>query len=305
MFKLARPRYVIKKYAGKKYPKKDKKLITAEDIIEKFITPKLLDKKTNITTIGSCFAQRLRDYLIEKNFNYKDGKWDRVYSIRNIKQIMQMAFEPEKLKIVEPIWNFNGDCGDPYIKSVEGRPMKIPCNPKEAKEKIKSKYKHFNKILKECKVLIITLGQTEVWSHKDAPETAFYAAPFVGIKDGEKNHISHDLTIDEIKHEFKEIMRIMKKNNPNVKIVFSISPIPLVASISDDYSAYIAANHAKTKLHSCTLELMKEYENVYYMPSFELVNAHPYSAFRDDGRHVPQNFANKIMKMFSKLYVNE
>jgi len=303
MFKVIRPRYVIKKYAGKKYPIKDKKNITDDDIIEKYITPKILTKRTNITTIGSCFAQRLRDWLVANKFNYKDGNWDRVYSIRNIKQIMQMAFEPEKLKIVEPIWDFKGDCGDPYVKSIAGRPTKLPCNPKRAAEKIKSNYKHFKKVLGNCEVLIITLGQTEVWSHKNAPETAFYAAPFIGIKDGEINHICHDLTIDEIKKEISEIMRIMKKNNPEVKVIFSISPIPLVASISDDYSAYIAAHHAKSKLHACTLEMIKDYENVYYMPSFELVNAHPYSAFNPDGRHVPQNFANKIMNMFSKLYV--
>jgi len=39
------------------------------------------------------------------------------------------------------------------------------------------------------------------------------------------------------------------------------------------------------------------------MPSFEFVNAHPYESFKEDGRHVPQSFANKIMGMFNKLFV--
>lgn len=303
MFKLIRPRYVIKQYAGKKFPNKPRKDIIDIDIIDKFKTPKIVDKNTNITTLGSCFAQRLRDWLINNNFNFIDGKWDRVYSPRTIKQTLQMAFEPENLKIVEPIWDFNGDWGDPYIKSPLGRPLPLPNNIKDAKVKQLKYYKHFNKVLSDCEVLIVTYGQTEVWSHKDAPDTAFYAAPFIGIKDGDINHICKDLTIDEIKQETKEIIRLMNTYNPNCKIIFSISPIPLTASISNNYSAYIAANHAKTKLHSSVLETISHYEGVYYMPSFEWVNAHPYHSFESDGRHVPQTFANSIMEIFKKLYV--
>ena len=303
MFKLARPKYVIKEYAGKKYPQKPKQEITDDDIIEKFITPKLVDKQTNITTIGSCFAQRLRDWLITNNYNFVDGQWDRVYSPKNIKQIIQFAFEPESIDIVEDIWNFNGDWGDPYIKEVTGRPLRLPNNILQANEKQKLYYDHFKKVLSECEVLIITYGQTEVWSHIESPETAFYAAPFVGIENGEKNHICKDLTIDEIKTDTIEIINLMKKYNPDVKIIFTISPIPLVASVSKNYSAFIAAHHAKSKLHASVLELIPNYENIYYMPSYELVNAHLYSAFESDGRHVPQSFANVIMNMFKKLYV--
>lgn len=305
MFKLARPRYVIKEFAGKKFPIKPRSEIKDTDITDKFDTPKIVDKKTNITTLGSCFAQRLRDWLIANNFNYKDGKWDRVYSPRNIKQTIQMAFEPDTLNIAEPIWKFGDDWGDPYIKESAGRPLRLPNNEQKAKEKQLSYYNHFKKVLSECEVLIVTYGQTEVWSHKDAPDTAFYAAPFVGIKDGDQNHICKDLSIDEIKNETIEIIRLMQQYNPGVKLIFSISPIPLVASINNDYSAYIAANRAKSKLHASVLELIPEYDNVYYMPSFEWVNAHPYKAFESDGRHVPQSYANSIMQMFNKLYVKE
>ena len=196
MFKLARPRYVIKEYAGKKFPQKSRNKITDDDIILKYNTPKIVNKSTNITTIGSCFAQRLSEWLIKENFNYIDGKWDRVYSPRNIKQILKMAFEPETLDITEPFWDFNGDWGDPYIKESSGRPLRLPNNVKEAIKKQEKYYNHFKKTLSECEVLIVTYGQTEVWSHKTSPDTSFYAAPFVGIKDGEKNHICKDLTID-------------------------------------------------------------------------------------------------------------
>ena len=143
MFKLARPRYVIKEYAGKKFPQKSRNKITDDDIILKYNTPKIVNKSTNITTIGSCFAQRLSEWLIKENFNYIDGKWDRVYSPRNIKQILKMAFEPETLDITEPFWDFNGDWGAPYIKESSGRPLRLPNNVKEAIKKQEKYYNHF------------------------------------------------------------------------------------------------------------------------------------------------------------------
>ena len=75
--------------------------------------------------------------------------------------------------------------------------LRLPNDKQKAQEKQLAYYNHFKKILSECEVLIVTYGQTEVWSHKDAPDTAFYAAPFVGIKDGDQNHICKDLTLDE------------------------------------------------------------------------------------------------------------
>lgn len=304
MFKLSRPRYVIKEYAGKKFPQKKREDITVDDIIRKYDTPKFIDKKTNIVTIGSCFAQRLRDWLKSNNFNYVDGKWDRVYSPRNIKQILQFAFEPEIVDISEDLWDFDGDLGFPYVKESSGRPLKLPNDEYDRNKKLNSLFNHFKETLTHCEVLILTFGQTEVWSHKNSPNTAFYAAPFTGIKNGSENHICKDLSFNEIKEELEEIYRLMSKYNPSCKLIFSISPIPLVASVSKDYSAFISANFAKTKLHGATLEYISDKENCYYMPSFELVNSHPYKSFEHDGRHVPQSFANKIMGMFEKLFVN-
>jgi hypothetical protein len=38
------------------------------------------------------------------------------------------------------------------------------------------------------------------------------------------------------------------------------------------------------------------------MPSYEYVNLNPNENFKDDGRHVPQKVADKIMKIFEKIF---
>ena len=238
----------------KKFPTKPRSQITRDDIIEKFQTPKFIRKETPITTIGSCFAQRLADWLLNKKFNYIDGKWDRVYSPRTVRQTIQMAFEPETIDIAEHIWKFNNDWAYPYIKENKGRPLQLPNDVSGANSEIKKYYDYFKNALNQCEVIIITYGQTEVWSHKDAPNTAFYAAPFQGIENGKENHICKDLSIEDIINETHSIMHLLKCHNPDAKVIFSISPIPPVVSISENYSAYIASNHTKSKLHSAVLE---------------------------------------------------
>ena len=44
MFKLIRPLYVNKKYAGKKFPTKPMRKIKPHDIVDKFKTPKFVRK---------------------------------------------------------------------------------------------------------------------------------------------------------------------------------------------------------------------------------------------------------------------
>jgi hypothetical protein len=302
MFKDVRPRYVIKQYQGRKFPQKPRTDISVEDIIHKFNSEKIVDKSTKIATIGSCFAERLKDWLIGNNYNVQDGDWNKVYNPRNIKQIIQLALEPDTFSCYEEFWVFDGDYRHPYIKG-RAQPYPLPNNPKQARDAMKLLHASYTSIFKDIEVLIITLGQTEYWAHKSQPKVPFYAAPFVGIKEGDSNHICGDLTLEEIKFELNEIVRLLTKYNPKIKILFSISPIPLVATVSNDLSAYISAGFSKSKLHSSTLEFIQNKSNLYYMPSFEMVNSHPYTSFEEDGRHVPQHIADIIMETFKYLYV--
>lgn len=305
MFKKRSPRYVIKKYTGKKFPQKWRKDITEDDISHLFKPKKLVSENTTLATMGSCFAQRLEVWLRQKKFNVIGGQrnWGVVYNPKNIKQLIQMALDPTQFTSAEEFWVWGNDFRSPYIKASGMEPLALPSGVHKARKALKRMHQEWAKIFKKVDVLIITLGQTEYWAHKDAPNVAFYTAPFMGIKDGEKNHICANLSYSEIKEELAQAVELLHKHNPHLNIVFSVSPIPLVASFSENYSAYIAAGAAKSKLHAAALDLIEEYEFLHYMPSYEIVNSNPHGHFKKDGRHVVGAVAAKIMNHFKKLYV--
>lgn len=300
MFIKKRAKYVIELLSKKKYPKKSKNDFTINDIIRDYKTNKILDKKTPITTIGSCFAEELRQWLKNNNYNIKEPSWGQVYNIKNIRQIFEMSLEPEKWNPIEEIWDFDGDVRHPYIKGPELEPYKLG-NLNDYKNKMIKLHQSFGEVLKNVDVIIITLGQTEYWANKK-DKCAFYAAPWVNTKDGEENHKFYNLSVEEVKEELRKSINLLKRHNPNISIIFSVSPVPLVASGQKTLNGYLLAGKAKSAQHISTLEIIDEFKDVQYMPSYEIVNSDIIGSYENDGRHIKRNKVKSIMQSFETLF---
>lgn len=303
MFNKVRARYATLAFGRRKFPQKPRTDLSVNDIIDQFTNVnKIVNSTTLVSSIGSCFAEEILLWMKQNNFNVVEPKWGMVYNPRNIRVIIEGGLEYDKFKPKERYWNFgDGDIRTPYVKSsTELSPVRLGSTLEQASKKEAILFNGFGNVLKNIETLIITLGQTEYWaSEKEYP---FYAAPWSGIEDGAINHKAYNLSQAEVKEELHTIIRLLKKHNPSLNILISISPVPLVASILRGSSAYIAAGRAKSTLHSATLEVVDEYEEVYYMPSYEIVTSSPQTTFKPDGRHVLESTVSTIMNTFKKLF---
>jgi hypothetical protein len=303
MFTKVRARYATLAFGRRKFPQIPRNLLTVDHLIENFTNTKtIVDKNTKVSSIGSCFAEEILLWMKENNYNVLQPEWGMVYNPRNIRLIIEGALEYKNFNPKERFWNFgDGDIRTPYVKSsIELSPYRLGKTIDEAYNKEKELFQKFADVLLNVETLIITLGQTEYWaSEKSYP---FYAAPWTGIKGGSENHRPYNLSHQEVKVELDLIINLLKKHNPNINVLISVSPVPLVASVQKGYSAYIAAGKAKSTLHSATLETVDSYDNVFYMPSYEVVTSRPQSTFKEDGRHVLKSTVATIMNTFKKLY---
>jgi len=300
MFRKVRPRYVLKKFGKRKFPQKPRNSLTPEEITEHVPAVPLVSQDTLVSSIGSCFASEILRWLNANNFNVITPNWGMVYNPRNIKLIIKGALQYNTFNPTERFWDFgDGDIRTPYIKSENLEPQKLGENIKNAHEREVQMFLSFKSILTKIDVLIITLGQTEYWcSEKEYP---FYAAPW-GSLANTHNHMAFNLSQTEVKNELLESISLLKKHNTNLKILISVSPIPLVATVIENSSAYIAAQWAKSKLHSAALEVVEKEKDTFYMPSYELVMNSPGINFKEDGRHVKDSAINEIMQTFKRLY---
>lgn len=303
MFKKVRARYATLAFGRRKFPKIPRTQLNVEHIIENYTNvEKIVNKSTKVSSIGSCFAEEILLWMKKNGFNVMEPEWGMVYNPRNIRLIVEGGLEYAQFNPKERFWDFgDGDIRTPYIKSSkELTPIKLGSSLEQARKNEAILFNKFGKVFREVETLIITLGQTEYWATEK--EYPFYAAPWTGIERGIFNHKAYNLSHAEVKADLDVIVDLLKKHNPSINILISISPVPLVASVLEGNSAYIAAGRAKSILHSATLEVVEQWKNVYYMPSYEVVTSSPQTMFKSDGRHVLESAVVTIMETFQRLF---
>jgi hypothetical protein len=303
MFKKVRPRYTILAFGKRKFPQISRKDLTVNHLIDQYTNiDKIVDSTTKVSSIGSCFAEEILRWMGSNGFNVLHPSWGDVYNPKNIRLIIETGLEYENFNPNERFWNFGDrDIRTPYVKNTtESSPIKLGSTLEEAKIAEKKLFSKFGDTLKSVETLIITLGQTEYWANEK--QYPFYAAPWTGIEGGNINHKPYNLSHKEVVDELQSTINILKKHNPNINILISVSPVPLVASVLKGHSAYIAAGRAKSTLHSATLEVVDCNNKVYYMPSYEIVTSRPQTTFKPDGRHVLPSTVSTIMETFKKLF---
>lgn len=147
-----------------------------------------------------------------------------------------------------------------------------------------------------------TLGLTELWRNK-IDKHAFYAVPFPDNYN-KNTHEFYSSTYNDVINNLEEIISTVREHNPQVKFLFSVSPVPLSLSFRGHLGPYIATQYSKSILHVAAHEIVEKHRDVYYMPSYEIARNDPLRYYTEDGRHVNSNCVNTIMEVFEKLYVS-
>jgi hypothetical protein len=121
------------------------------------------------------------------------------------------------------------------------------------------------------------------------------------------NYVIHQPTVDEIKSSMTAIFSMVRQINPTIKIIATISPVPLNRSALP--SAVVADCISKSTLRASLAEVLAQPSiDVWYWPSFEIIRwlgAHLGPVFgADDGlaRHVNKAMIGLVIDLFLKHY---
>ena len=105
-------------------------------------------------------------------------------------------------------------------------------------------------------------------------------------------------------HNIQTFFDIIKRHNPKFKLIISLSPIPFLATGRADEHHIISANtHSKAVLRVAADTLVARNEDMYYLPSYELVTECIEDAWDSDDRHVKPATVNKVVDMFSQIFI--
>ena len=272
---------------------------------KKMFIPLQITPEMSMASIGTCFAEEFATYLKENpgvgTYLYRESNvfnssanWGRVYTIKNLRQIIEYSlgddvpFYTEKTKkgFIDPLREFS--------TGVYQSEFEITQHIKQHRELSKE-------VFVNSKVVVITLGQNETWFDQEK-KIYWGSSPSIDLRKSNPNRFRPiEFSYQSNKEDLNFIIKKIKQFNPEVNIILTVSPVGAYATfLTDDIVSQSFAG--KCTLRAVLHEVIQENKNfTYYYPSFELVLCDNPKSFKADNRHVKRKKVKQIFHLLGDI----
>jgi len=205
-----------------------------------------------IIMVGSCFTDHIHAFFSKYKFNCLDNPHGTLFNPISIFKSIEQYIDDDKVR-QEELFNQNGIWNHwDFHSKVSDHEKNMAVN------KMNSAISTAHNFLKQSNWLIITLGSGFVYQYKEQNIVA--NCHKVPTSDFNKRMLS----IQEIEEAFKRLYQKLKTFNPQLKVIFTISP---VRHLRD---GFVENNRSKSVLIHTVSNLINE-QDILYFPSYELI----------------------------------
>ena len=292
--------------------------------LDPVVAPKFsIEKSDLVATAGSCFAQHISRKLSQIGFSYyvpEDGegiaatersarnfgvfsaRYGNIYTTHQLLQLFSEAVVGRKPH--DLAWQrSDGRYVDPF------RPQVEPEGFSTQDEVVAARQEHLAKVrdvFLKSNVLIFTLGLTESWRSK-VDHSVFPLAP--GVAGGSFDETVHEYVnfgVDEVFESLNNFLTLLKGVNPEVKVLLTVSPVPLIATYEDRH-VIVSTVYSKSVLRVAAEMATKGRDWVDYFPSYEIItsSASGGAYYAEDYREVTPVGVAHAMRCFVNHYAGE
>lgn len=276
----------------------------------------------NVVTFGSCFAQHIGNALKARGFNWlitepaPDGlneisarslnynvfsaRTGNIYTTSLLKQWVQWAVG--KSAVPSEIWEQDSSFYDPFRPNIEPNGF---VSEEEMKQSQAQAIVSFRESINKAHYFVFTLGLTESWRNEDGYEYPMCPGTVAGEFNSEKHKFKNQ-QFQEILQNLKSAILMIRKENPAIKFILTVSPIPLTATMSNNH-VLVATMESKSILRAVAGQLASSSPYIDYFPSFEIINSPIYRGifFEPNQRNVNSHGVNFVMDVFFKCLKNK
>lgn len=249
-----------------------------------------IDHNTHCCFVGSCFAENIGKKLLENKLPVKINSTGILYNPLSIAESITMALS-DKVITEKDIFYANGLWNHYNFHSKFSSE-----NAQQCLENINNAKKDFDETIRRANILFVSFGTSYVYylnsnnsvvsnCHKQIPETFTRKL----------------LSIEDIYKAWTKIINQIKTFNPKIRIVFTISPIR-------HWKDGANLNQlSKSILHISIHEILKNYEDAYYFPSYEIVmdELRDYRFYAEDMLHPSSVAIDYIWERFGQTYFDD
>lgn len=249
--------------------------------------------ETQITAFGSCFAANISNWLSKRHFRVlnRDPKARNAYVVACgegmvnsfvIRQQFEWAWEGKV---------FEGELWHGYKAESYGYDPGVQAETK--------------RIFDATDVFILTFGLSEVWYDEPTGNVFWRTIP----KDAydPARHRFRVSTVEENRDNLRAIYRLIRKHRPEARILFTLSPIPLIATFRDN-SCLTSNSVSKAILRVAIDEVVREFADegmLSYWPSYEIITDVFRLPYKADRRHPRGATLDYIMTLFEHVWCVE
>lgn len=248
-----------------------------------------IKKDEKVVTLGSCFAQHIARNMLERGYTVVDtepsppglngseaGRFGyglfsaRVGNIYVMRQLLQLYEEAHGFwSPAQSVWEKDGRFYDAMRPSVEPDGFDSP------EGVLIHRRKHLvalKRMFAEADVIIFTLGLTECWMHTESGDVYPTAPGTVAGSYDESEYEFKNFTASEIYDDFVKLMSYLTNSNPKLKILLTVSPVPLTATATAEH-VLVATTYSKAVLRAVAGQLSSEFDCVDYFPSYDIITS--------------------------------
>jgi GSCFA family len=274
----------------------------------------LIGRADAVVSAGSCFAANIAPYLtkaglkylktedmrhpifdrhLHENFGYDSysAAYGNVYTARQLLQLLRRSmgtFTPSENR-----WPSNSNVIDPFRPGLRF----LAQSDREFDVITRAHLMRTREAFAKADVFIFTLGLTEAWVSR-VDGAVFPACPgtIAGEFDGDR-HAFKNFTVEETVADLNEFIVELRRANPTVRIILTVSPVPLAATATGDH-VLSATIYSKSVLRVAAQQAVQQHENVIYFPAYEIVTGPQTSGgyFADDRRSVSKAGVELVMR---------
>ena len=246
-----------------------------------------IDHESNITLLGSCFAENIGQLLTRYKFNTTVNPHGILFNPYSLNRVLTDALDRPQSK-PPPLIRSQGM----WFSYLHHSDL---CAPSEVllQEKITRANKTLKSAIEQASCLFISLGTSWVYELKD---TGTIVANCHKVPASEFN--KRLLSPTEIGDALNAIIALLIKTNPELKIVFTVSP---VRHIKD---GVVENSRSKAALISGVHTCIDQYHHCSYFPSYELLmdDLRDYRFYTEDLIHPSKQAIDYCWEKFSQAF---
>ena len=257
---------------------------------------KPIDYRNNLFLMGSCFTESMGDKLRKLKFSILENPNGILFNPVSVAEAIDSYLEKKQI-IADDLFKLNETW---HSWNHHSRLSGI--TQMEVLSKINTTVIQAHDFLKKTNYLMITLGS--VWVYTFTHQAANSVIGNVAAN----NHkapaswfLKKLMTVEETLTIWEELLKKIFLFNPNLTIIFTISPVRHLRE------GVIENNRSKAVLIQTVHQLVEQFENVYYFPAYELVidDLRDYRFYAEDLVHPNYQATQYVWEKFTESCMNE